>query len=91
MSLSSELFDLPASVKYDIDCLDKFELEEDCETQSYQYFADQNMKLQQENHRYGILVSQLQSQLSQFQLKCKSQQTIISSLQQQLNIQQRYN
>ena len=57
-------------------------------SKSYQYFVDQNMKLQQENHRYGITVSQLQSEISQLQSKCQQKDATIHSLQNQLLQQQ---
>jgi len=57
-------------------------------SKSYQYFVDQNMKLQQENHRYGITVSQLQSEISQLQSKCQQKDATIHSLQSQLLQQQ---
>lgn len=61
---------------------------DDAASKSYQYFVDQNMKLQQENHRYGIMVSQLQSELNQWKLKCQQKDSSIHSLQSQLLQQQ---
>jgi len=57
-------------------------------SKSYQYFVDQNMRLQQENHRYGVVISQLQSELSQCYIQCSKQESTIRSLQQQLIDQQ---
>eukprot|EP01083_Nonionella_stella_P222232 793226_1 len=92
MTSSPDLFDLPASVKYDIDCFDKYEygLVEDDEmlSKSYHSFAEQNMKLQQENHRQSITISSLQTQIKNLKSQFSSQQQTITQLQQQLNIQQ---
>eukprot|EP01083_Nonionella_stella_P062255 161890_1 len=86
MSSTPECLGLPESVRYDIDSLDKFDLEDQI-TGSYDSLVDQNMKLQHDNHEYRTLVSELQSKLAHFELQCDSQQQNICALQQQLAIQ----
>jgi len=54
---------------------------------SFQSFAEQNQRLQHENHRYSILVSQLTAEVSQLQFKVQSQQNTVHQLQSKMTAQ----
>ena len=75
--MSSSLdFDLPASVKYDIACMEAFDIEREQECAGTDV-----------NH-YELMIAQLRAEVQQWKYQCNVQQNTISSLQQQLNIQQ---
>jgi len=48
--------------------------------QSFQAFAEQNQRLQHENHRYSILVSQLTAEVSQLRFQVQAQDLTIGQL-----------
>merc|ERR1719189_1879911 len=54
---------------------------------SFQSFAEQNQKLQHENHRYSMLVSQLTAEVSQLRLKSQGQEASILALRAQIGEQ----